>query len=503
MRLTTASGGHPSGPPRSTRSLRRSLVALAVTTLTAATGLVVTTPAATAATSQFRGMNWAVMGDNFSTGTLVVQGLSQSDSNATVRAKANALYDDMAATMGVNTVRLPINTHTVANTTWWNAYRGAIDAATERGFKVILAYWEDGAASGGRITNLAAWNAMWSSVTSTYGSNSNVYFEPMNEPHGYSSADWRNVAANWLSYHYSAPPSRVLIGGTGFSQDLRDICNDSRFNSTLLSFHHYAFFYGAMTYDQFRSHIQTRLGNCASRAVATEFGAPMSTGLNYGDANSSDNFVRHIRAMAQVMRDNQMGGTYWPALGGKYKDNLGYDWYSMYALSGSGTNLNLTIRNTSGADRIRYGWGDNTTTPPPTAYRITVRHSGKAMGLQQATTDNSARVGQYTYAGNAWQQWQFQDAGSGYWRIVSRHSGKCLDVLSASTADGAELAQYTCGTGTNQQFQMVANGDYFQLRARHSGKCVDVPSASTADGVVLKQYTCNTGTNQQWSRTTV
>ncbi|CAM3750350.1 RICIN domain-containing protein [Kibdelosporangium persicum] len=479
----------------------RSLIAAAVTALTATAVLVVSASPATAATSQFRGMNWAVLGDNFSTSPLVVQGLSLSDSNATVRTKANALYDDMAATMGVNTVRLPINTHTVAHTTWWNAYRGAIDAATGRGFKVILAYWEDGAASGGRITNLAAWNTMWSSVTNTYGSNPNVYFEPMNEPHGYTSADWRNVAANWLSYHTSAVPGRVLIGGTGYSQDLRDICNDSRFNSTLLSFHHYAFFYSPMTYDAFRSHIQTRLGNCASRAVATEFGAPMSTGLNYGDAGSSDNFVRHIRAMAQVMRDNRMGGTYWPALGGKPTGNLGYDHYSMYALSGSGTDLNLTIRNASGADRLRYAWGDNTGTE--TVYRIDVRHSGKAMDVQQPNTENGARVGQYTYGGNAWQQWQFQDSGRGYWRIISRHSGKCLDVVNASTADGAELVQYTCGTGTNQQFQVITNGSYFQLQARHSGKCVDVPAASTADGVILKQYPCNSGTNQQWSRTAV
>ncbi|WP_433498891.1 RICIN domain-containing protein [Sphaerimonospora sp. CA-214678] len=467
---------------------------------------IVPAPPANAATSQFRGMNWAVLGDNFSTGTLVLHGLSRSDSNATVRAKAGALYDHMASTMGVNTVRLPINTHTVADTTWWNAYRGAIDAATDRGFKVILAYWEDGAASGGRITNLAAWNTMWSSVINTYGSNSNVYFEPMNEPHGYTSADWRNVAANWLSSHPSAAPGRVLIGGTGFSQDLRDICNDSRFNSTLLSFHYYAFFYGAMTYDAFRSHIQTLLGNCASRAVATEFGAPMSTGLNYGDANSTENFVRYLRAVAQVMRDNQMGGTYWPALGGKITAGLGYDHYSMFALGGSGTNLTLTIRNASGADRIRYAWGDDvggSTPPPQTFYRINVRHSGKAMDVQRASTDNGARVIQYTYGGNPWQQWQFQDAGSGYWRIVSRHSGKCLDVVSASTADGAELIQYTCGTGTNQQFQMVVNGDYFQLRARHSGKCVDVPAASTADDVILKQYPCNTGANQQWSRTAV
>ncbi|MEV1111657.1 RICIN domain-containing protein [Micromonospora sp. NPDC049751] len=491
------------------RLLRRTLVAL-VAVLTAMVGGIAVRPGpAAAATSQFRGMNWAVLGDNFSTGPLVVQGLSMSDSNATVRAKANALYDDMASTLGVNTVRLPINTHTVG-TAWWEAYRGAIDAATARGFKVILAYWEDGAASGGRITNLAAWNAMWSTVTNTYGSNTNVYFEPMNEPHGYSSAEWRTVAANWLTYHYSAPPGRVLIGGTGFSQDLRDICNDSRFNATLLSFHYYAFFYGAMTYDAFRGHIQTRLGNCASRAVATEFGAPMNDGRNYADPNSTDNFVRYIRAMAQVMRDNQMGGTYWPALGGK-PGTIGYDWYSMYALSGGGTDLNLTVRNTSGADRIRYGWGDtigggDPTTPPPTTgtfYRVDVRHSGKAMDVQSPNTNNGARVGQYTYGGNAWQQWQFQDAGSGYWRIISRNSGKCLDVTSASTADGAELIQYTCGSGTNQQFQMVTNGSYFQLRARHSGKCVDVPAASTADGVVLKQYTCNSGANQQWSRTAV
>ncbi|MFV2084573.1 RICIN domain-containing protein [Micromonospora sp. LOL_021] len=483
---------------------RLSITLVAVVTAMVGTA-VVTSSSATAATSQFRGMNWAVLGDNFSTGPLVVHGLSMSDSNATVRAKANAIYDDMAATMGVNTVRLPINTHTVG-TAWWEAYRGAIDAATARGFKVILAYWEDGAASGGRITNMAAWNTMWSTVTDAYGANTNVYFEPMNEPHGYSSAQWRDIAANWLSYHYSAVPGRVLIGGTGYSQDLRDVCNDSRFNSTLLSFHHYAFFYGEMTYDAFRSHIQTRLGNCAARAVATEFGAPMNDGRNYADPNSTDNFVRHIRAMAQVMRDNRMGGTYWPAIGGK-PGSIGYDWYSMFSLSGSGTNLDLTVRNASGADQIRYGWGDTVSTPPPPPtdlfYQVSVRHSGKAMDVQWPNTDNGARVGQYAYNGDAWQHWQFQDAGSGYWRLISRHSGKCLDVVSASTADGAELIQYTCGTGTNQQFQMVTNGSYFQLRARHSGKCVDVPSASTADGVVLKQYPCHTGTNQQWSRTPV
>ena len=493
-----------STPPRRARD--RWLISLLVTAVVLPMAAVVTAAPATAATSQFRGMNWAVLGDNFSTGPLVVQGLSSSDSNATVRAKANALYDDMQATMGINTVRLPINTHTVG-TAWWNAYRGAIDAATARGWKVILAYWEDGAASGGRITNLAAWNSMWSNVTNTYGSNSLVYFEPMNEPHGYSSTEWRNVAADWLSYHYSAPASRVLIGGTGYSQDLRDVCNDSRFNGTLLSFHHYAFFYSAMTYDAWRSHIQTRLGNCASRAVATEFGAPMSTGLNYADANSTDNFVRHIRAMTQVMRDNGMGGTYWPALGGKPTASLGYDHYSMFALSGSGTNLNLSVRNTSGADRVRYGWGDTIGGgggggDTGTYYRLTNRNSGKVADVNGASTANSGNVLQWAWHGGNNQQWRFEDAGGGYFRIVNRNSGKCLDVASASTADGANVLQWTCGSGTNQQWQWRAEtGGYYTLRARHSGKCVDVASSSTADGANIQQWACTVANNQQWSRT--
>jgi coenzyme F420-reducing hydrogenase delta subunit len=498
-REQTTATTHEKGSPMDTSRARRLLAGLAALVLLPITAVGLWTTPAAAATSQFRGMNWAVLGDNFSTGPLVVDGLSGSDSYATVQAKANALYDDMQSTLGVNTVRLPINTHTVG-TTWWNAYRGAVDAATARGWKVILAYWEDGAASGGRITNLSAWNSMWSTVTSQYGSNSLVYFEPMNEPHGYSSAEWRTIAADWLGHHYSAPPNRVLVGGTGYSQDLRDLCNDSRFAGTLFSFHHYAFFYSANTYDGWRSHVQTRLGNCASRAVVTEFGAPMNNGLNYADANSTDNFVRHIRAVTQVMRDNAMGGTYWPAIGGKPGD-IGYDWYSMYARSGSGTDLNLTIRNPSGANRLRYGWGDavdgggGTTTT-----QIVNQNSGKCVDVLQGSTGNAAEIIQYTCTGAVNQQWQLRDLGNGYHNLVAQHSGKCLDVNNASTANNAAVIQYTCGSGTNQQWQLraVSGTSYVEIVARHSGKCLDVSGQSTADSARLQQYTCWGGANQRW-----
>lgn len=482
------------------RPLRRLLAGLATLVLLPVTAAALSTAPASAATSQFRGMNWAVLGDNFSTGNLVLDGLSSSDSYSTVKAKANALYDDMESSLGVNTVRLPVNTHTVGSS-WWASYRGTIDAATERGWKVVLAYWEDGAASGGRVTDYAAWNSMWSEVTSRYGGNDLVYFEPMNEPHGYSSSEWRDVAADWLDHHYSAVPGRVLIGGTGYSQDLRDLCTDSRFSDTLFSFHHYAFFYGENTYDGWLDHIRTRLGNCASRAVVTEFGAPMNDGRDYADGGSTDNFVRHVRAVTQVMRDNGMGATYWPALGGKPGD-IGYDWYSMYAKSGGGTDLNLSIRNSSGAERLRYGWGDDVSggTPSGTVTQIVNESSGKCVDVVQASTANAAEIIQYTCSGASNQRFELRDLGNGYHNLVAQHSGKCLDVSNASTADNAAVIQYTCGSGTNQQWQLrpVSGSSRVEIVARHSGKCLDVVGQSSANGARLQQYSCWGGANQRW-----
>src|SRR5690606_26037722 len=76
------------------RGGRLAAVGTAIAIAAAASVIAVLAPATPAlgATNQFRGMNWAVLGDNFSTSPLVLHGLSQSDSYSTVRAKANAIY---------------------------------------------------------------------------------------------------------------------------------------------------------------------------------------------------------------------------------------------------------------------------------------------------------------------------------------------------------------------------------------------------------------------------
>src|SRR5687768_13392695 len=65
-------------------------------------------------------------------------------------------------------------------------------------------------------------------------------------------------------------------------------------------------------------------------------------------------------------------------------------------------------------------------------YRITARHSGKALAVQSASTANSANVFQWTYGGTATNdEWQVLGLGTGYWRVINRNSGKDLVVQSA------------------------------------------------------------------------
>jgi hypothetical protein len=143
------------------------------------------------------------------------------------------------------------------------------------------------------------------------------------------------------------------------------------------------------------------------------------------------------------------------------------------------------------------------TVPPPTAYNLAARHSGKMADVLNASTADGANVVQWTANGQTNQRWRFNDAGGGFVAVVSVNSGKCLDVFGGptATADGVRVVQWTCSGGTNQQWRIQDLGTGFvNLIARHSNKCLDVNGASTADGAQIQQWTCTGSTNQQWQR---
>jgi len=141
-------------------------------------------------------------------------------------------------------------------------------------------------------------------------------------------------------------------------------------------------------------------------------------------------------------------------------------------------------------------------------FALVNRNSGKALDVvhdDPATTNtdeskvDGAKTTQWTRDDRASQQWQFVDAGGGYYKLVNRNSGKVLDVPASSTADGTMLDQWTDNGGRNQQFNLEGYGSgYVRLINRNSGKAVSVKDSSTSDGADVVQSTDVSGTNQEW-----
>ncbi|MFJ9007674.1 non-reducing end alpha-L-arabinofuranosidase family hydrolase [Streptomyces canus] len=139
------------------------------------------------------------------------------------------------------------------------------------------------------------------------------------------------------------------------------------------------------------------------------------------------------------------------------------------------------------------------TVDPNASYVLVNRNSGKALDVYNLATDDGARITQWSRNDQAQQQWQFVDAGGGYYRIKSRHSGKVLDVYNWSTANGGAIVQWADLNATNQQWRLADSSDgYVRLISRHSNKALEVQGASTADSANIVQYDDWGGTNQQW-----
>ena len=96
--------------------------------------------------------------------------------------------------------------------------------------------------------------------------------------------------------------------------------------------------------------LKDRIGDCASRTVIDEFGAPMTTGLDYDKPAPDDNSVNFIQAETDTARALGMGSVYWPGLRTD-------DTYSIQKLTGDAARPWLVTTNQSGADRLAWAWG--------------------------------------------------------------------------------------------------------------------------------------------------
>jgi hypothetical protein len=346
-----------------------------------------------AATNQFRGVNWADQRDNYVSGVIYVSGLSSSDNYNSASTVADRVISQFMSKLGTNSVKLPINEATVSQ--YWNTYTGAIDIALSKG-KLVLCYWPSAhGASPANMTNF--WN-MWTTVINKYGNNSNCYFEVYNEPNNYNKTELGNVYNEWLTRFSTVPKSRVILEGTGMAQNVPDIGSDSRFNGCLFAVHEYSM-WGSDTWtteSQWINHFKGYVGNYADRTICTEWGGPMSpgskNGISYGTLDYSKSptnyFEAYIRGITSQMRIWQMGSFYWIGL----RDG---DWYSMTTKSGSGVNITLAVPNQSGLDRMKYSWTDTIqTSDVPSSKKATpspdfkVNCNGSALRIEFTATQS-------------------------------------------------------------------------------------------------------------------
>jgi len=453
-------------------------------------------------TSGFKGVNWADPRDNFVNGPVVPSGLSTSDSYATTYAKATAIVSGFKTNLGANTVRFGMNDKTTSSA-WWNSYIGALDATLAQGMNVMIAPWAYPGACA-CVKDTTAFYKMWDTVINRYLGNPNMYFEIYNEPGGYSSSAWVNFAASFVAHYPNVPRGRIVVAGTGTDTNLGPVGSDSRLSGTLLSLHLYSVF--GISHDTeaaWVTELNNHLRGYGSRTIITEFGVPMSTGVNYDGARDGDNNRSYYWAMTDTMRSEGVGSIYWPGL------RNGDSW-SMEQLHGTGTDLSLTTVNASGRDRLEYAWGGTgggTPTPSASASsspsaspsggggssgELHAVSAGKCLDVPNATQTNSTQLDIYTCSGASNQIFAYNASHE----LTVYGGAKCVDAYAKGTTAGTKVDLYDCNGGSNQQWNINSNGT---ITGVQSGLCLDVTNASTANGALVELWTCNGGSNQQWS----
>jgi hypothetical protein len=492
--------GHVPGPIGDRRSSLKRWIAAAVSAFLFASALAFAAPAASPASadtpldpSQFHGVTWSRLGDNFTADPLVLQGLNGSDSYSTTYSKADAQFTAYQNELGANTVRLPMNPATAQIA----SYYAIIDAAVAHGFKVVLTYWSQDGTNMVSSSLLPAWDQMWDTVSAHYETNPLVYFDPINEPIGFTTPQWLDFAAAFIARENSngIPSSRLFIEGAqadggGWGTDLRPLCNDARFDGVYLAMHRYAFPYGSRTYADWVNDITTYMGNCSSRTVIEEFGVSADTGTDFHatPSGTTDKEVAFLHAITDVIRQYHLGSIWCHTIGGRTSspDHDTLDNQRLFSAfdTTSTSNVPLWTPNTTAVDLLEYAWGGLGT--QTTALRSP--YYNKCIDVPGSSTTNGTQVqvAMCTNAGN--QLWTRQADNS-----ITTYSGtKCLTALGAGTANGTHVVIEPCTGGPEQKWYFFSDGT---VRNVNSLTCLDADLGSATN---VQIWSCGSNSNQHW-----
>jgi hypothetical protein len=293
-----------------------------------------------------KGGNWADARDNYNVGWVIPSGLTSSETVAGAQAKADEIASNIGYIKG-NMVRVPINPPTVASS-YWTIVQAYVNELVKDGLYVDLCCWTS-ATSVGTVTNIPAWQTMWETVDSVYSGNANIFYEPINEPYGYSTSALQSLYANDFLPYVSKSQGRILLGGTGYEDHLAGIGSDSALSGCDLALHIYPYWdTGYTSVGDWETALNNRLGGYASRATITEMGAySTSPSYDYLTSSSDNLYICFIQGVCHGVYNNQIGLVYWPM----WKNG---DSYRLFVNTSNGEWVNWDLM-----EELMDYWGDD------------------------------------------------------------------------------------------------------------------------------------------------
>lgn len=110
--------------------------------------------------------------------------------------------------------------------------------------------------------------------------------------------------------------------------------------------------------------------------------------------------------------------------------------------------------------------------------------------------DNST-LQQWSGSGALNQQWDFEDAGNGYFYIRSVESGRVLEVAGSRDGSGIIAAGQQTGRD-NQKFRIVDVGSGQSMIVARNGKAFDLPNSARTEGQRMQLWGEHRGDNQRF-----
>ena len=125
--------------------------------------------------------------------------------------------------------------------------------------------------------------------------------------------------------------------------------------------------------------------------------------------------------------------------------------------------------------------------------------NGRVLEVADFNTENGASVRLWSYEGQPWQQWSFEEAADGQYRIRNRFTGKVMDLAMSGVANGTWVHQWSVTSGSGQRWKVEPAGNgRVKLRNVLADKVIDLVGMRVDNGTQAQIWQDVFGENQLW-----